>query len=72
MNLFNTFLEWKDSRYQQHVSLMKEQNKCPECNGKGYFIVPTTEFVYSIPPYDCYPCNGTGTYTEWTNLNRTT
>lgn len=72
MGLLNTYNEWKNSRNQKHISLMKEQDKCPECYGRGYYIFPANDFIYNIPPYDCYACNGTGTFTEWTNFNETT
>jgi DnaJ-class molecular chaperone len=72
MGLLNVYQEWKDSRYQKHVSNMREQDKCPDCYGRGYHIFPATEFVYNVTPYDCQGCDGTGTFEQWTNLNETT
>jgi DnaJ-class molecular chaperone len=67
VGILNSYNEWKNSRYQRHVSLMEEQDKCPDCFGKGYYVFPVNEFVYNVTPMDCQGCNGTGTFTEWTN-----
>jgi RNA polymerase subunit RPABC4/transcription elongation factor Spt4 len=68
MGLLNAYNEWKNSRYQRHLTAMKDQDKCPDCFGRGYYIYPANEFVYNVNPHDCPGCNGTGTYTEWENL----
>lgn len=68
MGLLNAFNEWKNTRYEKHVSHMKDENKCPECYGRGFLIYPANEFVYLSNPFDCPGCNGSGLYSEWSNL----
>lgn len=65
MGLLNAFNDWRTSRYENHVSQMKELNKCPECYGKGYVIYPAIEFTYQPMSYDCHGCNGSGNYSVW-------
>lgn len=68
MGLLNSYNEWKVSRQQQHVSNMQSQNKCPDCNGRGFYTFPVNEFVHYTNPYDCPGCNGSGTYEGWSEL----
>ncbi|MFD2443792.1 methionine aminopeptidase [Bacillus sp. CGMCC 1.16607] len=70
MGLLSAFNDWRASRYENHVTQMKEENKCPDCSGQGYFIYPTTDFTYNANTFDCVGCNGSGLYSEWeTQIN---
>lgn len=64
MGLLNTLNQWKETRYQNHVAAMKEQNKCPDCHGRGYTIYPYTEFAY-LNSFECPGCQGSGNYSDW-------
>ncbi|AGK55417.1 hypothetical protein B1NLA3E_18365 [Bacillus sp. 1NLA3E] len=68
MGLFEAYNQWKVSRYENHVSNMESQNKCPDCNGRGYHSYPANEFVYYSNPSECPGCNGSGLFTDWTGL----
>ncbi|WP_232725478.1 hypothetical protein [Bacillus sp. FJAT-44742] len=48
---------------------MDKQGKCPECRGTGYQI-SAMEAMYSAL-YDCSGCNGSGLFTDWENLKKT-
>ncbi len=69
MGLLNAFNEWRDLRIQNHVSRMKDENKCPDCTGRGFSIYPGSEFAYHASHFECPGCNGTGLYTEWNSLS---
>ncbi|HYK73332.1 MAG TPA: methionine aminopeptidase [Pseudoneobacillus sp.] len=69
MGLINAFNEWKSAKYDNHVSQMKEINKCPDCYGKGYVIYPVMEFTYQNISSDCPGCNGSGQYSDWQTLS---
>jgi DnaJ-class molecular chaperone len=68
MGLIQAFNQWKTTRYENHLAQMREENKCPECYGRGFVVYPAQEFVYYSNPLDCPGCNGTGLYTEWSKL----
>lgn len=67
MGLFNALNQWRNARYENHLTNMKDQNKCPDCHGKGYYAFSANEFVYYAAPYECPGCNGSGLYTDWGN-----
>ncbi|EWG11310.1 methionine aminopeptidase [Cytobacillus firmus] len=69
MGLLNAFNEWREMRYQNHVNRMKEENKCPDCYGRGFSLYPGNEFAYHANQFDCQGCNGTGLYSEWNSLS---
>lgn len=67
MGLFNVYNHWNKTRYQNFVSTMKEQGKCPECRGKGYIVHPYNEFTF-YNSYDCPGCHGSGLYQDWEEM----
>ncbi|MBM7585591.1 DnaJ-class molecular chaperone [Bacillus pakistanensis] len=68
MGLLNAINEWRTSRYENHVSKMKEANNCPECRGRGFLLYPANEYSYSADQFNCNGCNGSGLYSDWDNL----
>lgn len=70
MGLLNSFNEWRTARYQNHVSKMKEANKCPDCHGRGFSLYPGNEYAFYTSQYNCSGCNGTGLYSEWEGLSQ--
>lgn len=64
MGLLNSYNQWKETKYQNHVSNMKEQGKCPDCQGKGYTVYPYNEFAY-FNSFKCPGCQGSGNYMDW-------
>lgn len=68
MGILDAYNQWRVSRYDNHVSNMRSQNKCPDCRGKGYHAYPVNEFVYYTDSYECPGCNGTGQYSDWNEL----
>ncbi|TWE08421.1 hypothetical protein FB550_101444 [Neobacillus bataviensis] len=67
MGLLNSFNQWKEARYQNHVSTMKEQGKCPDCEGRGYTVYPYNEFAY-FNSFECPGCQGSGHYADWEEM----
>lgn len=67
MVLFSAISDWRKSRHEKFISQMKEENKCPDCYGRGFLLYPANEFLYLNNPLDCPGCNGTGLYTDWVN-----
>ncbi|MCL6570513.1 MAG: methionine aminopeptidase [Bacillus sp. (in: Bacteria)] len=67
MGLLNSFNQWKETRYQNHISTMKEQGKCPDCHGRGYAVSPYDEYAY-FNSIECTGCLGSGHYSEWADL----
>jgi DnaJ-class molecular chaperone len=65
MGLLSAFNDWRNTRYENHVSQMKEENKCPDCNGRGFLIYPGGQMSYLANSLDCPGCNGSGQYSEW-------
>jgi len=33
LSLFNALNQWRNTRYENHLANMKDQNKCPDCHG---------------------------------------
>lgn len=69
MGLLNAFNEWRTTRQENHVSRMKENNKCPDCYGRGFLVYPANEYIYSNS-FDCPGCNGSGLYNDWENISQ--
>lgn len=67
MGLLSTFNDWRTTRYENHVAEMKEENKCPDCYGRGFLIYPSSELSFHANSFDCPGCNGSGQYGEWEN-----
>lgn len=67
MGLLNTYNQWKETRYQNHVFRMKKKGKCPDCKGRGYTVYPYHEFAY-YHSYECLGCRGSGLYMDWAKL----
>lgn len=65
MGLLSAFNDWRASRYENHLSQMKEANKCPDCYGRGFLIYPSSEISYHTSSFDCPGCNGSGQYSRW-------
>jgi DnaJ-class molecular chaperone len=64
MGLLNAYNQWKENKYQNFVSNMKYQGKCPDCHGRGYTVYPYNEFAY-FNSYECPGCQGSGLYQDW-------
>ncbi|WP_096199829.1 methionine aminopeptidase [Bacillus sp. FJAT-45350] len=66
MGLLNAFLDWQSAKHEKKLEKMKEQNLCPVCNGRGYYLPEHNGYTY-IPSFDyqCYGCDGNGSYTSW-------
>lgn len=67
MGLLNSFNQWKETRYQNHLSNMKEHGKCPDCQGRGYTVYPYNEFAY-FNSFECPGCQGSGQYADWDEM----
>jgi DnaJ-class molecular chaperone len=63
MGLFN---EWRRARNEKHITRMREDNRCPLCNGKGFVLY--RGFDYAMDSFDCAGCNGTGLFSEWEDV----
>lgn len=70
MGLLNSYIQWKENRYQNHVSNMKDQGKCPDCHGRGYTVYPYNEFAY-FNSFECPGCQGSGNYSDWEEMQLT-
>jgi DnaJ-class molecular chaperone len=68
MGLLNSFNDWRQARYENHLSQMKELNKCPDCYGRGYFVYPAIEYTYLELSPECTGCNGSGRYNDWESI----
>ncbi|MFE8702170.1 methionine aminopeptidase [Cytobacillus sp. FJAT-54145] len=65
MGLIDAFNEWISSRYENHISKMELENRCPDCYGKGFQLYPhAIELVPYDGLYDCPSCNGSGLFTN--------
>ncbi|MCP8615731.1 methionine aminopeptidase [Salirhabdus salicampi] len=64
MGFMQSLSAWNQERKEKRLSQYEEQGLCPDCRGKGFHMLVQTETFYS-PPYDCYGCNGSGSYTDW-------
>lgn len=64
MGLLNVYNQWKETQTQNHIANMKEQGKCPDCQGRGYVIYSCYENVY-FSSYECQGCQGSGSYRDW-------
>lgn len=64
MGLLNAFNEWKTTRYENRIAKMKEENKCPDCNGRGFLTYPASEYAF-YNNLDCPGCDGSGQFTDW-------
>lgn len=67
MGLLNAFHQWREARYQHHLSRMRNQGKCPDCYGRGFTVYPYNEFSY-YNSFECPSCQGSGNYTDWEQL----
>lgn len=67
MGLINSYNQWRETRQQNHISMMQSEGKCPDCNGRGYAIYPYSEFAY-FNSFECPGCNGSGLYSDWEKL----
>lgn len=67
MGLINSFNQWRETRYQNHVSHMRTQEKCPDCYGRGFTVYPYNEFAY-YNSVECPGCQGSGSYSDWDQL----
>lgn len=65
MGLLESFHKWRETRYENYIQRMKEENKCPDCYGKGFHLYPAPELIFHEEQLDCISCGGTGTYQEW-------
>lgn len=65
MGLFGSFQKWKAAKYENHISVMREENRCPECNGRGFLIYPASIYLYHSESMNCLSCSGTGLYEDW-------
>ncbi|MEW9050150.1 MAG: methionine aminopeptidase [Neobacillus sp.] len=67
MGLLNAYNQWRETRYQNHLSNMRDQDKCPDCHGRGFTVYPYNEYAY-YNSFDCPSCQGSGSYDAWENL----
>lgn len=65
MGLLESFQNWRAERYERHIAKMREENKCPDCRGRGYQIYPVNEFMYIDQSFDCPGCDGSGLFSDW-------
>lgn len=68
MGLLNNYQQWRTARHEQYISKMRSINKCPDCHGRGFYTFSANEFVNYTNPYDCPNCNGSGSFSEWSEL----
>ncbi|WP_338449250.1 methionine aminopeptidase [Niallia oryzisoli] len=64
MGLFSYLSDWKSSLYEKKVAEAQSLGHCPDCNGKGFQIPIVNEYSYP-ESYDCPGCNGTGSFSNW-------
>lgn len=68
MGILNAFDQWISSRYENHVSKMESQERCPDCLGKGFHTYPwASEFFLHENSHQCTGCNGSGHYYDWSS-----
>ncbi|MHC0036981.1 methionine aminopeptidase [Pseudoneobacillus sp. C159] len=67
MGLLSAFNDWRNTRYENHLSEMREANKCPDCYGRGFLVYPASEISYLPQSFDCPGCNGSGHFNDWEN-----
>jgi len=65
MGLFDVLSQWRNTWHENHVNHMKEQNKCPDCFGRGFFPLSANEFMFYSSLHECPGCHGSGLYTDW-------
>lgn len=65
MNLlfWKTFSDWRARKKQTLLDASKLENKCPECRGRGFHVMPG-DYLGALP-VDCTGCNGSGTFSDW-------
>jgi DnaJ-class molecular chaperone len=68
MGLLSAISGMRSSMQTKRIADMKEKGYCPECNGNGYNIFALSEFI-SVSPVECYSCDGTGTFSSWSEKN---
>ncbi|PTY76650.1 methionine aminopeptidase [Heyndrickxia sporothermodurans] len=65
MGIFNALSNWKTERYERHIEEMHDLGKCPDCRGRG-FTLPLNAYA---AVYECPGCNGSGLYSDWSEMN---
>ncbi|MGG7617996.1 methionine aminopeptidase [Robertmurraya sp. GLU-23] len=66
MGIIQAFFNWREGKYQEHLEAMYEEDKCPQCHGKGYHVYPPVgEFIPYNHIFDCAGCEGSGSYSKW-------
>ena len=68
MGLLSAFSSMRSSMQRKRIEDMRAKGYCPDCNGNGYNLFALSEFI-SVAPVDCYSCDGTGTYSSWSENN---
>lgn len=64
LGLFNYLSDWKSNLYEKKIAQAESLGQCPECRGKGFQMPLANEYFYA-DTYDCPGCNGTGTFSSW-------
>lgn len=68
MGLLHSIAEWNKGRQERHISRMKERGSCPQCYGRGFHTYAGHEFHLFSSALDCPGCEGSGSFSDWTNL----
>ncbi len=63
LSFWKTFSHWRDKKREERLILSKQENKCPQCRGRGFFVMPG-DYLGALP-VDCTGCNGSGTFLDW-------
>ncbi|MBN6885915.1 methionine aminopeptidase [Cytobacillus horneckiae] len=65
MHLIKLFNKWRNERFEEHVSKMKVENKCPDCYGRGFIVYPANVYSFHSDHFRCPGCEGSGLYEDW-------
>jgi DnaJ-class molecular chaperone len=60
VGLRNIFDYLRVSLYEDLFLMIESQEKCQECDGKGFKFDTTNEFVLIDNTHKCTTCNGSG------------
>ncbi|WP_240374914.1 methionine aminopeptidase [Bacillus piscicola] len=63
MNVWQSFKDWRQEKYEQKIDKMRVEGKCPDCRGKGFTIM-SGDYLHASP-LDCAGCNGSGVFSDW-------
>lgn len=60
--------EWLSLWEAKNIAEMEALDSCPDCKGKGFHFFVSNEFAFNSSVYDCPGCNGSGLFTDWSEM----